>query len=754
MAALHEPASESQASSADASQEASETTTSGELPRQHFQVQPSTGPIEIDGRLDDLAWKDALEIDLAWETDPADNAPADIETRCWLTFDAQNVYVAFRAEDPDPSGIRARLADRDTVFSDEFVGVIFDTFNDQRRGLQFFVNPLGVQIDALLDEVSGGEDESWDVIWSSAGRLTEFGYETEMAIPFSSLRFPDTDGEMTWGLDTLRWRSREVRRRFTSVPRDRNNTCHLCQLNKVTGFRGADPGKNLEIVPTITVDRLDSREDLLGPLENGSENGELGATVRWGINPDLTLSATVNPDFSQVEADVARLDVNQQFTLFFPERRPFFLEGADFFNTPIQSVFTRNVANPQWGAKVIGKQGDHFFGSFVARDEITNLILPGAEGSDSTTYEEASTAAVARYRLNLGDDTTLGLLVTSREATGYSNRVAGIDGVYRPTSSDILRVQYLQSRTEYPQELIDDEDLDVPANTLDGSALRATWNRNSRDWNVYATYERIDPEFRADMGFVPRVGYDFQLVGAQRKWWADGDRWWQNVRFGGDYDITEDSDGRELEREAELFLNLSAKRQSRVNLGLGTRDRSFEGTAFNDEWYHSVFFTIQPTGKLTTSLFYRSGDDIDFANVRPARSLIIEPTIRLDLGRRVRMLLEHDFRRLTVNGRELFTANLSQTRIVYQLNLRTFIRWIGQYSDIDRDPSLYEDEVEENSRRFLQQLLFSYKLNPRTVLFLGYSETSEGETPFREPTIDLTQVNRTFFMKIGYAWVL
>ncbi|HEX6864765.1 MAG TPA: sugar-binding protein, partial [Thermoanaerobaculia bacterium] len=398
--------------------------------RPPYRVERATSEIRIDGALDEPAWSAAAVVELLYETRPAENQPPPVETRVLLAYDDSNLYVAFDARDPDPSAIRAHLSDRDTAWSDDFVGIVLDPFNDERRAFEFFINPLGVQMDMFNDDVGGNEDESWDAIWSSAGRITETGFIVEVAIPWSSLRFPRTAGEQTWGFDALRFYPRDHRRRIASQPMDRNVTCYLCQISKMTGFAGITPGKNVEVVPTVTSSRTDRREGFQsGQLEDGSVDTDLGITARWGITPNLALNAAINPDFSQVEADAAQLDVNTRFALFFPEKRPFFLEGADFFRTPFDAVFTRNVADPSWGVKLTGKEGRNALGLFVAEDEQTNLILPGSQGSDAVVLPFQTTGAVLRYRRDLGSSSALGVLLTSREGDGYSNRVGGIDGL-------------------------------------------------------------------------------------------------------------------------------------------------------------------------------------------------------------------------------------------------------------------------------------------------------------------------------------
>ena len=412
---------------------------------------------------------------------------------------------------------------------------MLDTFNDQRRAFEFFVNPFGVQMDLINDDVNRSESESWDAIWDSAGQINERGFAVEMAIPFSQLRFPRVAGDLTWGIDVLRFRPRAQRARISNNPQDRNLSCYLCQFGKFTGFANAEPGKALEVVPTLTSTRTDSRPAAPAPpgeLEPGDFETEAGLGVRWGITPDLTLDLTLNPDFSQVEADVAQLEENTTFALFYPESRPFFLEGEDYYSSPLQAVFTRTVADPDAGAKFTGRTGDNTIGVFATNDAITNLLFPGPFGSRTTSLDQENDAFVGRYARGFGRTSQIGALVTSREGDGYSNQVGGFDGRYFMNDQSTLRFQYLDSRTEYPAavaaEFGQEED-------IEGDAWRLEYRYSSRNWFAQINHQDLDPTFRADSGFIGRVdlvqdGFEFNrtFYGDEGAWYTE----WQR-RYAG-----------------------------------------------------------------------------------------------------------------------------------------------------------------------------------------------------------------------------
>ena len=449
------------------------------------QVRPATSKITVDGALDEPAWAAAAAIELAYEWFPGDNAVPPVETTAYVTFDQANLFIGVRAADPRPEQIRAHLMDRDqvdTLVLDDYVLVLLDTFDDQRRYFQFRVNPLGVQADALNSEVDRSEDWSWDMIWESRGRITGAGYEVEIALPFKQLRFPNVAGRQTWGIDVGRSYPRSSRHRMNAAGRDRNQACWVCQFPKITGIEGVAPGRNLELDPTLTAARTDALDAFPnGELVAGEEETDAGLTVRWGITPNLTMTGTVNPDFSQVEADVAQLDLNERFALFFPEKRPFFLEGVDFFNVVNRVVFTRTLVDPDWGLKLTGKRGRDGLGVFAAEDAVNSLLFPSNQGSRSTLLRQSVTSTVLRYRRDVGGASSFGLLYTGREGGDYRNRVYGFDGFFRPRDTDTLIVQYLRSDTRYPAAVA--MQFDQPAGAFDDSLWEVRYEIDTRQWN-------------------------------------------------------------------------------------------------------------------------------------------------------------------------------------------------------------------------------------------------------------------------------
>jgi hypothetical protein len=712
-----------------------------------FQVKAAAGEIEIDGNLDDAGWQGASVIDMPFEWFPGDNIKPSVESDALITFDETNLYLGFRCQDPNPKAIRAHLMDRDAILTfiqDDHVGVMLDTFNDERRAFQFRANPLGVQVDATYSEVDAAEDFSWDAIWDVKGRITDTGYVVEMKIPFKQLRFPRTSEPQTWGIEVFRSYPRNVRYRISSKHTDRAKDCTLCQENKITGFEGIAPGRNLEITPTLTAIRTDELDAFPnGDLVDGDEELEPGVTARWSPTPNTTVVATVNPDFSQVEADANQLAENTRFALFFDEKRPFFLEGADLYLTPLRAVFTRTVADPDWGFKFATKEGKNAFGLFVAEDDINNLVLPSNQGSDQTTIDDTVTSGTMRYRRDLGKASWLGAIYTGREGDDYHNRVGGLDGFFRFTPSDTVRVQYLRSQTQYPTAVANG--FGQSREEFEGDAFSVQYDHFDKNWKAFVSYLDLDPEFRADSGFIPRV--DVRTVQGQYQYFLFGDKddWYAQWSFGVRGLSTDDHNSTLTDQSAEVFATLNGPYQSIVEVNVAERKTRFGGVTY-DLSQQQVGFSINPSGKLRLRATALLGDEIDFQNGRKAEITQFVPGIQMRIGQHITAQIDHGYQRLDVPGGKLFDVNQSQVRFFYQFNVETFVRVILQRTLVERDPSLYTFPIRSEREDLFGQFLFSYKLNPQTVLFAGYTDNRRGNDE-----VSPVQTDRTFFLKVGYA---
>lgn len=697
------------------------------------------GEIVIDGVPDDAGWQNAASIEVNIEIQPGDNIPAPATATLRIGYTRDALYLAFHALDPDPSKIRAHLTDRDGAFQDDFVGIMLDTFDDHRRSYEFFVNPLGVQMDMIREEATGNEDDSWDGLWSSASRITADGYDVEIRIPFSTLRFRNTEGAKRWGLIAFRNYPRNLRHQITSVPVARGSNCLLCQSAKIEGMTGVQQGRNLEVVPTLTVTDAQTRDISGGAWHGDGVQIEPGVDVSWAPSPNMTLNATLNPDFSQVESDQAQLDLTSNFALYFPEKRPFFMEGADYFNTPFQVLYTRQVADPDFGLRVTGRTGSGAYGAFAARDAVTQLLIPGVLGSGFAVLDQPANVAVARYRQDINAHTSVGVIATSRHGDDYANDLAGVDARWQQ-GNHTLSGQFLHSQSKYPVSLGFDDATPV------GNAWRVDYGFESRAWEFDAWHQKIDPGFRADLGFIGQVGYDKSLIGGSHTWFRDGARI-TRVQLYSDFDITHRYDGQLLERELEAQLAFNGPLQSNFGVMALTRVRYWNSQMF-DESYVNVFGNITPASGMQFGGNFRTGPQVDLAASRRGQGRYFDVYGNMSFGRGLNLNVDLFQQSLRRDGGTAFSATVLDTRLAWQFDPRQRIRIAIQASNIDKDPGLYVDPVNRHARDIAAQLIYSYKLNPRTALYAG--GTLGGFLDDDNP--EMFASGRGVFVKLSYGW--
>ena len=640
-----------------------------------YSIPKTDAPMKIDGVLDEAGWARARILELNYEISPRHNVDPPVRTEILITYDKSRVYFGFRCYDPEPAKIRAHYGQRDNFSGDDWVAVEIDTFNDSRRAFTLITTAAGVQIDGLSD-AAGIKDYNWDAIYETAARIEDWGYGVEVAVPFSSLRFQRTTGAQVWGLNAVRGYPRAVSHQIWARPYDRANSCRVCQYLKIEGFEGASPGRNVELDPTVTASRTDERTEFPdGGLSLRDKYAEAGLTARWGITPSLALSGAANPDFSQVEADAAQLDINQPFALFYPERRPFFTEGLDFFRTPLNVLYTRTVRDPDWGLKLTGKTGKNALGAYLLQDAITNLVFPGSQSSRSTTLLQSSTAGVLRYTRDLGRDSDVGAFVSDREGGDYFNRVFGVDGRLRLSSRDTIQFQALRSQTRYDVETA--ETFDQPEGTFAGTALLAAFLHKTTHYQLDVEALDIGTGFRADLGFMPQVG--FRRVGASSTytWIPDEQGWWSRFAVTNAAAYESEQGGQLLDSSLTNTLSYAGTRQTTATVG-NTLSRERYGGAEFDLSRFAASAGVTPSGSFSLSVGGSFGDGLDYVNGRKGGKTSLGSQTTVNLGTHWQLNLSLTRERMTVNDARLYTALVGQTTVFYHFNTRVFLRALLQ----------------------------------------------------------------------------
>ncbi|MES1244045.1 MAG: DUF5916 domain-containing protein [Acidobacteriota bacterium] len=710
------------------------------------------GRIVLDGRLDDAAWQKAAVLDTFYETYPADNTEPPVKTVAYLAYDDHAFYVGIHAFDPEPAKIRAPFVERDNVIgTDDNVAVFLDTRNDRRSAIELRVNPRGNQSDAVFNDGTGNEDFSPDFFYDTAAQITDDGWTAEMRIPFSSLRYPRL-AENRWGI--LVWRNypRDQRYGFYSSPSPRGTNCTICQSRELTGLTGLPEGGHFVAAPYVTGQRLgEPRSGLGSPLEDGDPEADAGLDFKWTPSASNALDATINPDFSQVESDVGQIAVNNQFAIFFPEKRPFFLEGQDLFDTQIQAVYTRTITDPRWGIRDTGKLGGTAFTVLLTQDEGGgSVIIPGPTGNDLAPQDFSSDVLIGSLRRDFGAS-YLGLLVTARENDGGGyNRVAGPNFLWRRSETDQMTGQLLVSDTETP----DRPDLysGWDGRQLTSHAGHLEWLHTGRDWTWRATLQDFGEDFRADEGFVPQVGYRSGRYALYRNFYPQQGLF----RRVAPYTVAryiESPDGELIRRQTNPGVQLQGQRNLSAGVEFAVREQLRVGRQVLERSNAYWYFQYDPGRRFSRiGLSGVLGDAIDFANGRVGQggdlALLgtLKPTDHLALD------FTADRQWLDVNaggGRQgrLFTAQIERLKATYNFTARAFLRLIGEYLDVDRDPSLYTFPVRAQSGSFAGSALFAYQINWQTVLFVGYADDRA-----QDPAGDLQPADRLLFLKVSYAF--
>ena len=705
-------------------------------------VRTSTPP-DVDGRLDDVVWRDAVRITEFVQTSPVEGAPATEDTEVYIAYDDSNIYFGFYVHYSDPSLIRANRVDRDRIMVDDKMSVYFDTFLDQQRAFVFSVNGYGIQGDSLMAGRrgfggGGGRgggfggvprgDPSWDALFDSAGGLVADGWTAEVSIPFKSLRYPSRgSGEPhTWGFQITR---SIVSKDETVVwsPVSRGISGFMTQMGVLQGITSLSTSRNLEILPTFTGIQVSSLDTTTGVFADDDVSPEGGLNVKYGVTSNLTADFTVNPDFSQIESDRPQIEVNQRFPLFFSELRPFFLEGQEVFATrgPANLVHTRTIVDPRYGGKLTGKVGKTTLGVLVADDE-----APGKRDDPADpAFGQTAQFFVGRVRYDMYSGSYIGAIVTDREFMDAYSRVGGIDGRFRIGQTDDFDFRLVESSTR-------EED----GTELSGPTFNARFAHRGRNLRYSVSHSSVDPDFRTETGFVRRTDTRNTNAETSYGWWPESwlINWGPRLSYNRNYNF----DGVLEDEGIEGGLNFSFARNISFNISADRDMERFGGINFWG-WQYRVFARLS-TGVVNVNGGFNWGDQIRFsATPFLGRSTGGRVFVALRPSSRLRSAINVNLSRL-VDPRtdaEVFDVKIFRTETTYQFTERLLLRNIMEYNTFDRT--------------LAANLLVTYRVSSGTVFYVGYDDHYEQGNridPLLFPTNEFRQTNRAFFTKFSYLF--
>ena len=723
----------------------------------------TNNPPEIDGRLDDSVWETATHITDFVQIAPVEGAPASEETEVWMAYDADHLYFAFYAHYTRPETMRINRADREEIRGDDRMAILFDPFLDQQRAYQFEVNGYGVQADSLVNadgstgfsrssgsgsasrgsgpRRSGGSgmsssgqfgirgDDSWNALFDSGGQVVADGWTAEMRIPFKSLRYPSRPAGVghRWGFQITRV-IRDKSEAQSWSPISRGVAGQLTQFGTIEGLSDMSLSRNLELLPEVTGFRLGSLDTGSGEYSTDDPTGELGFGVKYGITPNLTADMTYNPDFSQIESDRPQIETNQRFALFYPEQRPFFLEGQEIFQTatPLTLVHTRTIVDPRFGGKVTGKVGQTTLGVVVADDEAAGRL-------DDTAHPQYGTTAqtvLGRARYDFYAESYLGAIMTAREFGADHNRVAGVDGRFRLGRTH--RISFLAAGSETEDETL---------GSLSGTAFEADFSKQGRNVSYNVAHSRIDPGFLTSTGFLPRVDLQQTSGTAGYRWWPESTlmTWGPSVTYLRLYDHA----GTLQDEQLQAMANFSFRNNMAIT-GMVNRDLErygaidFRKTGFG-------FFGVMSARILSIYGGYNWGDGILYDSDSPylGWSTVGNVNFRFQPTSRLRTefnMVSSDFVE-PISQTDIFNVKIFRTRTTYQFTDRLLARYIMEHNTA--------------AATLGNNVLFTYRVNAGTVIFLGYDDRYRQGMLIDSllfPTTEMLRTNRAFFGKISYLF--
>jgi Domain of unknown function (DUF5916) len=724
-------------------------------------------------------WQGKLQkIDKLTQRVPSDGAPASQRTDIYLGYDDKNLYSVFVCFDSEPQKVRAHLARREDIFDDDTVEIMLDTFHDHRRAYAFMSNPLGVQADALWTEGSDF-DPSFDTVWNTEGKLTDRGYVVLISIPFRSLRFASSDPR-TWGIILNREMPRNSEDTFWP-PYSSRISGRLNQEGTARGLERISPGRNLQLIP-YGLFRSFKEPNLSDPNQpfysKRAAFGQAGLDAKAVLKDKFVLDATINPDFSQIESDQPQVTVNQRFEIFFPETRPFFQENANYFQTPINLVFTRRIVDPKWGVRLTGKDGPWAVGMLVAE-----TASPSEEVSaDNPLFNHHALFSVGRVSRDIGSQSTIGALYADREVNGFSNRVGSIDGRFKLNDHWVANLQAAISSTiNPPDELFNS--FNTTGFYQAGTAAEATLQRDGRKLNYLFDYSDRSPNFRTLTGFDPQP--DIQSVD-QRLQYSFRPEGKYLISYGPVFEVfqTYDHEGNHINSgyfpafKVELvgqtmITALYAKEMERLRpqdfpvltqiekYNRHTTEFSIDSNYFRAVTLHADYrfgtrVNYDPQGDIFPFLARRTSANLTLT-VRPTRSLRIDNTYILF---RLRQCPECPFPESTrLRPPGSLNNHIIRSKWNYQFTKELSFRFIGQYGAVLANQAF---TYLQTAKSFNADFLITYLVHPSTAIYVGYNSNLENVGfPLAPDGLGglnhntngrLLNDNRNFFVKASYLF--
>ena len=702
--------------------------------------------IKIDGDLTDLEWGQANGTDYFLEIEPGENTTPAEKTKVKVAYDDKNLYVAFWAF-ADPKDIRASFQKRDQAWMDDFVAIFLDTYGDANTGTMIGANPYGIQMDAK-NNGGGNDDPTFDLVYESKGMITDEGYQVEMAIPFSSLSFPDKEVQ-EWKVGFYRSLPREKRSQIIWGGLDRTNPCFLCQMGTLIGIQGIKQRGSFEFLPAIVGSQV-AELDQNNTLQKGNAQGEASLGIKYSLSSDRVIELTINPDYSQVEADEEQVDVNTTFALFFPEKRPFFNAGNDLIDTWINAIYTRSINNPIASGRMINRGQKNSWYLLSAMDENSPYTIPGEEQSFSLSGGR-SISNIFRFRRTLEEASFFGILATDRRMIDNdgSGSVVGFDTRYKFNKTYQVEFQTLFSHTKEPHDSLLKNDVNFGDNhtfTFDGesftgNAMELEFRRETEHWGLETGYDHKTSAFRAENGFISNNNN--RRIYLESYWVYTPDKMISKVVGGFHSGIESNFDGQIKTRYTSFFGNVMLPRQTRLAANIiAIPYNYFKNTELTGLWKIRLRINSQ-FNKLISfgGSLGRSIEKVTFLDIpEKGSSNSFSLWTRLKVSDRMQVGGTYENYRMTTLDKkeEYYSGYLTGIRMNYQYNRALSFRLLGQYNDF--------------SQTFQLQPLVSYQPSPFTIFYIGSTSNQIADNLSIGSIRESQKNDRQLFLKFQYLF--
>jgi hypothetical protein len=675
------------------------------------------------------------------QMDPGDGDPVSQPTTAYVSYDDRNLYVVFVCKD-EPGKIRARKAKRKDIVTDDRITINIDTFDDHRHAYFFDANLYGIQLDGITTE-GVGDDFSFETVWYSEGRRTSDGYIVYERIPFRSMRFPNTDRQ-TWGIILARYIGRNNEWSMWPYVTRRKFPQWIAQFGHMEGLENISPGRNLQFMPHGLLSRASFLDQPTGaaPRFRSQTDARGGLDAKAVVNDAFTFDVALNPDYSQVESDEPQVTVNQRYEVYFPEKRPFFMENVGYFATPENLFFSRRIVDPQFGVRVTGKSGPWTIGGLVADDRAPGAVV----ASGDPLSGRRAVDGVLRVMRDVGKDSHVGLLATSADFGSASNRVVSLDTRIRLKGTWFFAGQATTTETRLQN-----------GKRQAGPGYYGALSYASRKLNYSTSYTDRSPTFYSELGYIPRVDIREVKNTVDYSWRPEGGT---VVRFGPSLTVLGNWNraGRMQDWRVEPAFSIELTRLTTFKVsraesfelynGFGFRKHESKAT-LSTEWSKSAALTAE----------YARGIGVNYypaAGLAPSSGEADNTSLSLTLRPRPHIRLDETYlySRLGTGGTSVFNNHVARSKVNYQFSRELSLRTILDYNGRLPNTGLFSLDA---AKRLGYDVLLTYMLHPGTAFYAGCTDVYENVylNPALSPRLQRTlfpgtSTGRQFFVKLSY----